>query len=72
MLEIDDLTYRIGQRALFDGARASLSEGWKVGLVGRTMHKTDERCAVDDIRKLAAIYEKMLDAFFAAPASRWA
>jgi ATP-binding cassette subfamily F protein 3 len=35
MLEIDDLTYRIGQRALFDGARASLSEGWKVGLVGR-------------------------------------
>lgn len=35
MLEIDDLTYRIGQRALFDGARASLSEGWKIGLVGR-------------------------------------
>jgi len=52
-----------------------ISRHWKViefGLVGRTMHKTDERCAVADIVSLAAIYERMLDAFFAAPASRWA
>jgi acetylornithine deacetylase/succinyl-diaminopimelate desuccinylase-like protein len=36
------------------------------------MHKTDERCAVADIEALAAIYGKMLDAFFAAPPARWA
>lgn len=35
MLEIDDLTYRIGARALFDGASAFIADGWKVGLVGR-------------------------------------
>jgi succinyl-diaminopimelate desuccinylase len=52
-----------------------IARHWKViefGLVGRTMHKTDERCAVADIRALAAIYENMLDAFFAAPPARWA
>jgi ATP-binding cassette subfamily F protein 3 len=35
MLEISDLTYRIGPRLLFDGASAFIAEGWKVGLVGR-------------------------------------
>ena len=35
MLEISDLTFRFGSRALFDGANAFLSAGWKVGLVGR-------------------------------------
>lgn len=35
MLEIDDLTYRIGGRPLFEGAAAFVAEGWKVGLVGR-------------------------------------
>jgi succinyl-diaminopimelate desuccinylase len=35
------------------------------GLVGRTMHKTDERAAVEDIADLAAIYGHMLDAYFA-------
>jgi succinyl-diaminopimelate desuccinylase len=35
------------------------------GLVGRTMHKTDERAAVKDIADLAAIYGYMLDAYFA-------
>lgn len=35
MLTIDDLTYRIGARALFDAASATISEGWKVGMVGR-------------------------------------
>lgn len=35
------------------------------GLVGRTMHKTDERAAVKDIADLAAIYGHMLDAYFA-------
>lgn len=36
------------------------------GLVGLTMHKVDERAAVADIRALTAIYEAMLDRFFAA------
>ena len=35
MLEIADLTYRIAGRTLLDGATAFLSDGWKVGLVGR-------------------------------------
>ena len=36
------------------------------GLVGKTMHKVDERVPVDDIRQLAAIYEKLLAGYFAA------
>ncbi len=35
MLRIDDLTYRIGGRTLMEGARLSVPEGAKVGLVGR-------------------------------------
>jgi ATP-binding cassette, subfamily F, member 3 len=35
MLEIADLTYRIGGRPLFENASAFIAEGWKVGLVGR-------------------------------------
>jgi len=35
------------------------------GLVGKTMHKVDERVPVDDIRQLAKIYEKLLAGYFA-------
>ena len=35
MLRIEDLTYRIGRRVLFDGASAVLPVGHKIGLVGR-------------------------------------
>lgn len=35
------------------------------GLVGQTMHQVDERVAVDDLAKLAAIYRKVLNAYFA-------
>lgn len=35
MLRIDGLTYRIGQRTLFDNASASIHPGHRVGLVGR-------------------------------------
>ncbi|MGD9980796.1 MAG: ATP-binding cassette domain-containing protein, partial [Hyphomonadaceae bacterium] len=35
MLEISDLSYRIGARSLFENANAFVAEGWKVGLVGR-------------------------------------
>ena len=35
------------------------------GLVGKTMHKVDERVPVDDIRQLAMIYEKLLGGYFA-------
>ena len=35
MLHINDLTYRIEQRVLFDAATAAISDGWKVGFVGR-------------------------------------
>ncbi len=34
------------------------------GLVSQTMHKTDERCSVEDINALTDIYEKVLDGFF--------
>jgi succinyl-diaminopimelate desuccinylase len=36
------------------------------GMVGRTMHKVDEEVALADIERLAAIYERILDGFFAA------
>ena len=35
MLQIQDLTFRIDGRPLFDKASAQLASGWKVGLVGR-------------------------------------
>jgi ATP-binding cassette subfamily F protein 3 len=35
MLQITDLTYRLARRVLFDGASAVISDGWKVGLVGK-------------------------------------
>jgi succinyl-diaminopimelate desuccinylase len=38
----------------------------ELGLVGRTMHKVDERAPVADIEALARIYEAMLERFFAA------
>ena len=36
------------------------------GMVGRSMHKVDEEVALADIERLAAIYERVLDGFFAA------
>jgi len=35
------------------------------GLVGQTMHKIDENVAVDDLRRLKAIYRTFLDRYFA-------
>ncbi len=35
MLTISNLDYRVEARALFEGASAQISDGWKVGLVGR-------------------------------------
>ncbi len=37
------------------------------GLVGQTMHKVDERAAVADIERLSAIYQAVLDGYFARP-----
>jgi succinyl-diaminopimelate desuccinylase len=36
------------------------------GLVGATMHQTDERVAVADLERLTAIYRRILDAYFVA------
>lgn len=36
------------------------------GLVGRTMHKVDERVAISDLAKLTEVYNAILDDFFAA------
>lgn len=35
MLSINNITYRIGGRVLFDGASAAIPDGHRVGLVGR-------------------------------------
>jgi ATP-binding cassette, subfamily F, member 3 len=35
MLTFSDLTYRVGGRALLEGASAQINAGWKVGLIGR-------------------------------------
>jgi len=39
------------------------------GLVGATMHAVDERAPVDEIAALSAIYERVVDDYFAAVAS---
>lgn len=36
------------------------------GLVGETMHKVDEKSAVDDLRTLSRVYETVLDRYFSA------
>lgn len=36
------------------------------GLVGQTMHQIDERVALADLDRLASIYRRVLDAYFAA------
>jgi succinyl-diaminopimelate desuccinylase len=36
------------------------------GLVGQTMHQVDEHVSVADLDRLAAIYRRMLEAYFAA------
>ena len=36
------------------------------GLVGESMHKVDEKSAVDDLRALSRVYETVLDRYFAA------
>jgi succinyl-diaminopimelate desuccinylase len=35
------------------------------GLIGQTMHKVDENVSVRDIEQLSAIYEHMLESYFA-------
>ena len=35
MLHVNDLSFRHGERVLFDRASAAISDGWKVGVVGR-------------------------------------
>ncbi len=37
------------------------------GIVGSTMHKTDEHVAVEDIRSLERVYHRILESYFAAP-----
>lgn len=37
----------------------------ELGLVGRTMHKVDECVAVDDLRRLTAVYRAVLQRYFA-------
>ena len=39
------------------------------GLVGRTMHETDERVAVADLERLTAIYGRVLEAYFQTASS---
>ena len=37
------------------------------GLVGRTMHKVDERVAIADLEELSRIYEAVLAGYFSSP-----
>ena len=36
----------------------------ELGLVGATMHQTDECVAVDDLATLTAVYRKILEQYF--------
>ena len=37
------------------------------GMIGQTMHKIDERCAIADLETLTGIYLAVLEGYFAAP-----
>ena len=39
----------------------------ELGLVGSTMHKTDEHVSIDDVRALVGLYREFMDRFFAQP-----
>jgi succinyl-diaminopimelate desuccinylase len=38
----------------------------EIGLVGTTIHQVDERVPVAEIRQLQAVYEAIIERFFAA------
>jgi len=44
----------------------AMCEVVEFGLVGATMHGVDERAPVEEIRRLAAVYERLIDDYFAA------
>ena len=39
------------------------------GLVGATMHGIDERVPVEDLRRLTAAYERLIELYFASASS---
>ncbi|MBV9633392.1 MAG: succinyl-diaminopimelate desuccinylase [Methylobacteriaceae bacterium] len=39
----------------------------ELGLVGQTIHAVDERVSIADLDKLAAIYERLIETYFASP-----
>ena len=41
-----------------------ISPGLEFGLVGRTMHKTDEAVSLKDLKNLTKIYESILKNYF--------
>lgn len=47
---------------------ASLCPVAEFGLVGATMHKTDEQVSLDDLERLSAIYARLLHDFLTRPA----
>ena len=44
----------------------SYSPVLEFGLVGESMHKVDEKSAVEDLRALSRVYETVLDRYFAS------
>jgi succinyl-diaminopimelate desuccinylase len=44
----------------------AMCEVVEFGLVGATMHAVDERAPVEEIRRLALVYERVIDDYFAA------
>ncbi|MGQ0665189.1 MAG: succinyl-diaminopimelate desuccinylase [Pseudomonadota bacterium] len=80
---LSDLVVRAVERTLGRRPRLSTTGGTsdarfiraccpvvEFGLVGQTIHKVDERAAIEDIRNLASIYQAMLDGFFAESVTR--
>jgi succinyl-diaminopimelate desuccinylase len=36
----------------------------ELGLINRTIHQVDERCAVDDLHRLTKVYAEFLERYF--------
>ena len=62
---IDNLNSSFPQKGLkFLDGDTVISPGLEFGLVGRTMHKTDEAVSLKDLKNLTKIYESILKNYF--------
>ena len=66
MIDINDITVRIGSKVLLDHASAHIADGWKVGLVGAEGVIDKKRLVTDPDEAARFVAETKLDALAVA------